>query len=363
MLLDHTPPPTPTPSLRPSSQALPRLVKERHRVAGEAALPRCGRQADNAPGLNSHLGTALLGARAGGVSQRPSPTPPGPGIGVGGWGLAFTSCLAVNIQLRANLGQGPPRTQHVNPMCPRPQWSAAAQKPAPHLCPTQPMPRALMSGRTDCRHPSWGHIGCKVSFQVASRLTPHNVPLQSPAFLDSHAMTRPPVHPPRAPHGCWALTLRGQTQIPQETRKAAAPPHPGLQLAPGTPPPTCELPADHSARCPPTAPPGAPLRTPHLLSCGRPAAAGWRLADLRARAWRLGALLAFGCAPLPRERAAAARLPGQPHPRPAPGPTRPYEKALIGKNHPGAGRGFLRGTAGARRELRRLGSRRRPYPR
>lgn len=105
-----------------------------------------------------------------------------------------------------------------------------------------------------------------------------------------------------------------------------------------------------------TVPLGARLGGLTCCPCGRPATAGWRLAGPRARAERLGAPPASAArrAP-PREWAAAARL--LVCRTPAPRPARPGEKALIGKIAQERG---WRGAAGARRELRRPGRRRRP---
>ncbi|KAJ8776142.1 hypothetical protein J1605_015803 [Eschrichtius robustus] len=105
-----------------------------------------------------------------------------------------------------------------------------------------------------------------------------------------------------------------------------------------------------------TVPLGARLGGLTCCPCGRPATAGWRLAGPTARAERLGAPLASAArrAP-PREWAAAARL--LVCRTPAPRPARPGEKALIGKIAQERG---WRGAAGARRELRRPGRRRRP---
>ena len=105
-----------------------------------------------------------------------------------------------------------------------------------------------------------------------------------------------------------------------------------------------------------TVPLGARLGGLTCCPCGRSATAGWRLAGPTARAERLGAPLASAArrAP-PREWAAAARL--LVCRTPAPRPSRPGEKALIGKIAQERG---WRGAAGARRELRRPGRRRRP---
>ena len=110
--------------------------------------------------------------------------------GWGGWGLAFTSCLAVNIQLRANLGQGPAS----NLAWPTPCALAPVERSGPEDSPA-PLPNAANAQSTDVREeptvdiPPGGILAAKCLSRWPLALTPHNVLLQSPAFLDSHAMT------------------------------------------------------------------------------------------------------------------------------------------------------------------------------
>lgn len=191
-------------------------------------------------------------------------------------------------------------------------------------------------------------------------LTPHNVLLSEPCLPGQSCSDLPPAPRPGSPsqgdpRGCWALTLRGQTRIPRETREGSCTTALRLAAGPGHPPPPQlrELPADRSAQCPP--------RMPHLLSLraagGRGVAPGWSSSPRRAPR---GSVVVC-CAPGASTQMGRCRPPScWPHPRPAPGPTRPGEKALIGKITQERGGGSGGWPAGARRELRRLGSRRRP---
>ena len=146
-------------------------------------------------------------------------------------------------------------------------------------------------------------------------------------------MTCPPVHPPRAPPWLLGSHTAGPDPDSPGNQGRRLQHHTPACTWPRAPPHQCrELPANRSAGCPP--------QTPHLLSLraagGRGVAPGRSSSPRRAPRGSAG----VRCAPGASTRMGRCRPPScWPHPRPAPGPTRPGEKALIGKNHPGTGRG------------------------
>lgn len=96
--------------------------------------------------------------------------------GGGGGALAFTSYLVVNIQFRANLGQGPAS----NLAWPTPCALAPVERSGPEASPA-PLPKAATAQSTDVREEPMvdlppGGILAAVSFQVASRPDPTQRP-------------------------------------------------------------------------------------------------------------------------------------------------------------------------------------------
>lgn len=99
------------------------------------------------------------------------------------WGLAFTSCLAVNIQLKANLGQGPASTL----AWPTPCALLPVERSGPEASPT-PLTNVATAQSTDVREepmvylPPGGILVAKCLSRWPLALTPHNVLLSEPCL-------------------------------------------------------------------------------------------------------------------------------------------------------------------------------------